>query len=106
MAEKCEIQQLLLKDSLTKEFKEMRVELKEFRQDTEQKTTMQQTADLRNNMDLIVTQVDQLETRVSSLDNAEIINQKKAEAIISRVDKLTEQMDYLETKSRQKNVYL
>ncbi|KAL7402183.1 hypothetical protein ABVT39_010994 [Epinephelus coioides] len=67
MVEKREIQQLFgeLKDSLTKEFKELRVELKEFRQDTERdiKTIMQQTADLRNNLDLIVTRVNQLETR-------------------------------------------
>ncbi|KAL7402902.1 hypothetical protein ABVT39_021457 [Epinephelus coioides] len=108
MVEKCEIQQLFgqLKDSLTEEFKELRVELKEFRQDTERdiKTIMQQTADLLNNLDLIVTRVNQLETRVSSLDDTEIINQKKAEAIISRVDELIEQMDYLENKSRQNNV--
>ncbi|KAL7381300.1 hypothetical protein ABVT39_003530 [Epinephelus coioides] len=67
MVEKREIQQLFgeLKDSLTKEFKELQVELKEFCQDTERdiKTIMQQTADLRNNLDLIVTRVDQLETR-------------------------------------------
>ena len=104
---KREIQQLFgeLKDSLTKEFKEPRVELKEFRYDTERdiKTMMQQTVDLHNNLDLIVTRVDQLETRVSSLDDAEINNQKRAE-IITRVDELTEQMDYLENKSRQNNV--
>ena len=64
---------------------------------------MQQTVDLHNNLDLIVTRVDQLETRVSSLDDAEINNQKRAE-IITRVDELTEQMDYLENKSRQNNV--
>lgn len=64
---------------------------------------MQQTADLLKNLDLMGMRVDQMEARVSSRDDAEINNQKRAELIISQVNEPTQQMDYLENKSRQNN---
>lgn len=74
-----------LKNSLTKEFKELRDDLKEFRQDTVRviETVMQQTTDLRQNLEMTRTHMDHLEVRVSELDDAENNLQKTAEFLRS-----------------------
>lgn len=98
MAEKHELQKLFgeLKDSLTNELQGLRSELKEFRQDCDRdiKTIMQQTADLRKDMERIGGRVDELEARVSSLDDDGTNNNKLMVSMKCRVEQLTEQMEY------------
>ena len=55
---------------------------------------MQQIVDLNQKLDATTTCVDQLEVRVSDLDDAEADNQKTTKWVKSRIDKLIEQMDY------------
>lgn len=80
MAERTDIRQLFvkLKDTLTKELKELKDELKDFRHDTERdiRMIMQQTTDLNQKLWLTTAQVDQLEAWVSNLDDVEIENEK------------------------------
>lgn len=108
MAEKQELQHLFgeLKDSLTNELQGLRLELKEFRQDCDRniKIIMQQTVDLRKDMDQIGGRVAELEERVSSLDDAGFNNKTTMESMKSQITQMTEQMEYLENKSRQNNI--
>ena len=66
---------------------------------------MQQTADLRKDMEQIGGRVDGLEARVSSLDDDGTNNNTLMVSMKSRVEQLTEQMEYLENKSRQNIIY-
>lgn len=108
MAEKNEIKQLFaeLKETFAKEFKELKDELKDFRQETERdiRTIMQQTADLKQKLDSTITRVDQLEARVSILDDAEIESQATSKLVRIRIDELVDQMEYMENKTRQNNI--
>lgn len=78
MAERSEIKQLFVQFTLLKELKELEDEPKDFCRDTERdiRVIMQQTADLNQKLELTAARVDQLEARVSYLDDAEIENQK------------------------------
>lgn len=108
MAEKGDIKEMFeqLKESLLKEFKELKVELKEFRQENERdiKLLMEKITEMRENLESMGSRVNKLEDRVSFLDDSEMKNQVLTEAMQSRLDKLTEQVDYLENKSKQNNL--
>lgn len=84
------------------------MELKEFRQDSDQdiKTIMQQSVDLRKGMEHIRVRVDEFEARVSSLDDTGINNKTSMESMKSQIEQFTEQVNYLETKSIQNNMHL
>lgn len=94
MAEKQELQHLFgeLKDSLTNELQKLRVELKEFRQDCDKNINiiMQQTADLRKDMDQIGGRVVELEDRVSTLEEAGANNKTTMETMKSQVAQMGE----------------
>lgn len=55
-------------------------------------------------MEKTTKRVDQLETRVSELDDAEYAQQKTARDVKTRIQDLGEQMDYMDSKSRQNNL--
>lgn len=108
MTDKEELHQLFadLKTTFTKEITEFRDEFKAFQQDTKKdiKTIMEQTADLRHEIEKTAKWVDHLETRVSALDDAENVHQKQAKQMKTRMEELADQMDYLENKSRQNSI--
>lgn len=95
-----------LKESLNQQFHGLNKELIDFRQNTERdiQKIMQQTADLKQKMNATITRVDQLETRVSDLDDAGANNQQTMGQMKSQIDELVELTDYLETKARQNNL--
>lgn len=95
-----------LKESLCQEFQVLKMELKDFRRETERdiQKIMQQTADLNEKVNATTTRVEHLESRVSDLDDAGANNQQTMEWMKSRIDELIEQTEYLESKSRQNNM--
>lgn len=108
MAKIAEIKQMFaeLKDSLCKEFQELKDDLKQFRNDTERdiKTIMEQTTDLRQKVEETLLRVDHLESRLSDIEDADSTTQRTTKEEKLRVDALVEMMDYLENKSRQNNL--
>lgn len=108
MAATGDIQQMFdqLKESLLREFKDLKDELKEFRQESERdiKSLMQTTKETREKVESMGSRIDHLEERVSHLDDCEAGKDAITESMLSRIDKLTDQVNYLENKSRQNNV--
>lgn len=95
-----------LKESLKQQFQGLKRELTDFQQNTERdiQKIMQQTADLNQKMGATITRVDQLETRVSDLDDAGVNNQQTMEQLKIQIDDLVELTDYLEINERQNNL--
>lgn len=115
MADMGEIKSLMveMKDSISKEIKDFskeikdfRTEFKEFRAETEKdiKTIMQQTTELRLDLQKTSGRLEQVECRVGELHDTEILHHKSIKYLVNKVSDMEERTEYLENKSRQNNV--
>ncbi len=108
MAEMAEIKHLMLemKESLSKAFKDFRMDFKEFRAETEKdiKMIMQQTAELRCDLNKTSDRLEQVERQVGETQDTEILHHKTINYLVKKVSDMEECTEYLENKSRQNNV--
>lgn len=96
MAEVGAIKHLMLemKEAISKEIKDFRMDFNTFRADKDIKKIMQLTTELRTDQTKTSDRVDQVELRVGEMHNTEILHQQSIKYLVNKISEMEERNDY------------